>query len=249
MLRHRDPRTGYPDEDVTGALLELVDGSAPWEPMTLDGGPDARTHPDRGEADAAEGGRVTRRRRPWRLWERGAPSFEPEHDETPDVGSLSWAGLQSGNIRIQGLALRPRDELPEEPSDAPARGRRFEATVFDEVVMGASPVLTSPDFDALLGSENALGLEVFVNRVTGGGTPAMTVDVLHSSDRHRWVVSHSGVVAFWISTAGPSWFWAPVAATPVGLAFRQLRITLIPVGATGPLSAEVSVHACGRSTR
>jgi hypothetical protein len=136
---------------------------------------------------------------------------------------------------------------PGEPAETPPKGRKYKRTVFSDLVMGTTPVFTSPRFDSLLGQEDALGLEVVTRQVTGGGTPAMTVDVLHSCDRESWIVSHTGVVAFWISTTGPSFFWAPVTEPPVGLGFRRLRITLIPVGGTGLISARVTVGACGRN--
>jgi hypothetical protein len=175
-----------------------------------------------------------------------------------DPGEVPWAGRQAGFVPARGggkdaedddlgpLAMAMRKRRPERPLGRPTSGRFFLETVFAEVVTGTTPVLTLPRFDSLLGQEDALGLEIITNHVTGGGTPAMTVDVLHSNSRRHWVVSHAGIVAFWISTTGPSFFYAPVSEPPVGLAFRRLRITLIPVGAPTN-SAEVTIRACGRN--
>jgi hypothetical protein len=164
-------------------------------------------------------------------------------DDVSRADDVPYAGIQVANSVLAGRGVRG------EPPEPPPAGRRFMATVFSNVVMGSAPVFTPPSVEWLLGQEDSLGLYVFVDRVTGGGRPAMTVDVLHSADRRNWTVSHTGVVAFWISTTGPSWFWAPVSGTPVGLGFRRLRITLIPVGGTGPLGAIVRIHAAGRAIR
>jgi hypothetical protein len=170
---------------------------------------------------------------------------DPPGDGEPNASDLSWPSPQVGSLGLERPRLAAREDVttnrPLRRPGAPTAGRLYTEVVFDEVIMGGSPVETSSSFDKLLGSEDAFSLAVTTTQVVGG-TPAMTVDVLHSGDRLNWGVAQANVVAFWISTVDPTTFWGPVS-TPTLLGFVRLRITLL---GSGDLSARVKVRACGR---
>ena len=121
--------------------------------------------------------------------------------------------------------------------------RVFNTNVFNDVVVGATAVVTDPKFDELLASGDALAVQSVSDQVSGT-SPTLTVVLEHSGDRRNWLAKTTLVSgAALVNTTTNVSFGSDAGTTPM-LGFVRLKISL--AGSTTP-SARVQIYACGRT--
>ncbi|MBL9024986.1 MAG: hypothetical protein JNL21_22510 [Myxococcales bacterium] len=123
--------------------------------------------------------------------------------------------------------------------------RRFVELVFDDAVVGTSPVFTADHFELLLGSCSRVALQALVDGVTGT-LPTLSVLAEHTLDGRSWrSVSPGGTPEINRETLDPirtNNASGVAAYTSPRFPRMRFRVTL---GGTNP-SARVKLYATGR---
>lgn len=118
--------------------------------------------------------------------------------------------------------------------------RVFHVKVFDDIIEGSDAVMTSPEFDELLGSPTSFVLVAVVSNVSGTD-PTLTVTDDQSPDRVHWVLGDTPLIDGASISAVPV---APIGTEGAPMSnFVRFRIAL---GGTSTLRAHVTIWVTGR---
>lgn len=120
----------------------------------------------------------------------------------------------------------------------------FTLQVFSDFAVG-NDTLTSPEWDEILATADALEVHAQVDRVAGS-TPTFTLTLEHSGDRRNWLAKGSPLVGpTALSTTTTNFFVGGDPGTSPTLGFARLRI------GTGSLvgggRGRVVLHVTGRT--
>jgi len=119
--------------------------------------------------------------------------------------------------------------------------RRFNALVFDDLIIGGASVLTPSRYDAGLGQFDTLSLHAIVDDIDVGGSMSVFVD--HSGDGVHWYTKSAGSAVL-TATLAAGVTASKTATEPAGelsMAFVRLRLALTTTG-----RARVRLYATGR---
>jgi len=120
--------------------------------------------------------------------------------------------------------------------------RRFNALVFDDIVVAGTDAMTSTAYDGSLGQFDNLSLHVVIDNATASGTLSIYAD--HSGNGQNWTRKFAGasVVSATVTTGATT---TKTGAEPIGgelsMAFVRLTIRLFTTG-----TARVRVYATAR---
>lgn len=118
--------------------------------------------------------------------------------------------------------------------------RRWVLQVFDDMVYGTTKVYSSTRWNKVLAEPEQLVVQAVADQ-TGGSSPALTIELEHSTDQINWTRKSTLVTGSTPAGATTTFFGVDDGSSPGG-AFARLAITL----SGGTPSAHLTITCCGR---